>query len=254
MAIEWLEEKGYKGTSWNPVTGCEPISEGCSHCYAKSLAETRLRGKYGYPKDNPFKVTMHNDRLDMYSDKKTPHKIFICSMSDLWHDDVPDSFIMQVLSRAILNDQHKYIVLTKRPQRMMEYIHNYKVWDWPGFPHIWLGVTAENQQRADERIPILQQCETKNIFISAEPLLGPIDLTKYLDNANNDINPLRWIIVGGESGEGCRPMDLNWVRSLIKQCHDSSTAIWVKQLGGVRNHRERTQALIDGKLYKEMPE
>jgi protein gp37 len=213
----------------------------------------KVSGKYGYDLNNPFKITLRYDKLDKYSSIKKPHSLFVASMGDLFHDEVPDSYIAQVFSRMILNNQHKYFILTKRPKRMKDFIQKNNWWVWPGFEHIWLGTTTENQARADERIPELMQCESKNLFLSVEPLLGPIDLTKYLNKADDDINPISWVICGGESGEGCRPMDLDWARKIRDDCKIAGVPYFLKQFGGIRNHRDREQAILDGKLYKELP-
>lgn len=174
--IEWAE------SSWNPITGCTKISPGCRNCYAERMAR-RLAGRCGYPANNPFKVTLHPDRLEEPLKWKKPRRVFVCSMGDLFHEDVPDEFISSIFAIMWQADWHTFLILTKRPERMREFICEYL----PQFisgeissPHIWLGVTAENQQRADERIPLLLQTPAAVRFVSVEPLLGPLDLGKWI--------------------------------------------------------------------------
>lgn len=269
--IEWAE------VVWNPVSGCTPISEGCQNCYAKRMAN-RLRGRCGYPADEPFKVTLHEDRLGEPLRWKKPRRVFACSMGDLFHDDVPEEFLNRVFANMAIVPQHIFMVLTKRPERMAEYIsanNRYDalieqldqgdVWDlptrtvkrlffnapredkWP-LPNVWLGVTAENQQRADERIPILLQIPAAVRFVSVEPMLGPVDLLSNdclggcinyevcLDNPETCINcaqdcKIDWIICGGETGPGARPMHPDWVRSLKDQCQEAGVSYFFKQWG-----------------------
>ena len=186
--IEWAEE------TWNPVTGCSPISEGCQNCYAKRMAN-RLRGRCGYPADDPFRVTLHPERLGEPLRWKEPRKVFVCSMGDLFHEFVPTKFIIDCLSIMAEAYQHTFMILTKRPERMRaimshETIAN-DVWlqtsrgvnaepsPWP-LPNVWLGVTAENQKRADERIPILLQILAVVRFVSVEPCLSAVNIVQYL--------------------------------------------------------------------------
>ncbi len=206
--IEWTD------ATWNPVTGCTPVSEGCANCYAKRMA-TRLAGRCGYPKDEPFAVTLHPDRLDQPLHWKKPRMIFVCSMGDLFHEDVPSclldipfDFVNQVFAIAAMCPQHTFQILTKRPERMLEYLttwpnprevedrrdaveirmnsehelshQRYWVIDtWP-LPNIWLGVTCENQAAADERIPLLLQCPAAVRFVSIEPMLEAVDVSPYV--------------------------------------------------------------------------
>ena len=158
--IEWCD------SVWNPVTGCTPISEGCNHCYAKRMAN-RLRERYGYPADDPFRVTFHTFRLGEPERMKKPRRIFVCSMSDIFHKDVSDDYLDCIFSVITKCSHHTFMVLTKRPNRMLDYIS-----DWPHpMSNLWLGVTAENQARADERIPILLQIPAAVRFVSVEPML-----------------------------------------------------------------------------------
>lgn len=269
--IEWAD------AVWNPITGCTPISEGCQNCYAKRMA-TRLRGRCGYPEDEPFRVTLHPERLEEPLKWKKPRRIFVCSMGDLFHPEVPDQFIAMVFGTMRYASHHTFMVLTKRPERMAAWFS--QIWELPGegykrfgherrpggiegyivaeadrwpLPNVWIGVTAENQQRADERIPILLQIPAAVRFVSVEPMLGPLDLSKWLycyvcANEGRYYNPvfdsfedcpvcegdrpmLDWVICGGETGPGARPMHPDWVRSLRDQCQEAGVPFFLKQLG-----------------------
>lgn len=247
MPIEWLERNGYKPVSWNPMHGCSPISEGCAHCWAKRLADTRLKGKAGYNNETPFAVELDYSKLDQYIDVKKPHSIFVVSMGDLFHDSVPDSFIASIFSRVILSPQHLYFFLTKRSARMARFIKtNYGNGYLNDFRHIWFGVTAENQKRFDERMADLFGLKLNNAFVSLEPLLGDIQINTYANN-------ISWVIVGGESGKDCRPMDSNWVRRIRDDCKYHKIPFYFKQIGGYPDQRERGGAILDGKSYKEVP-
>ena len=193
--IEWAD------AVWNPVTGCTPISEGCQNCYAERMA-TRLKGRYGYPEDEPFKVTLHPEKLKEPLKWKKPRRVFVCSMGDLFHEQVPDGYIAKVWEVMSNASQHTFLVLTKRPQRMEDflarlgwYTHDREVnpaeavLDEGGkytLKNVWLGVTAENQQRADERIPILLQIPAALRFVSIEPMLGPVVIIDGKRNMNTD--------------------------------------------------------------------
>jgi len=226
--------------SWNIITGCSPISEGCTHCYAQQMS-TRLAGRYGYPKDDPFEVTLHEDKLERLSKWRKPRRIFVESMGDLFHDDVPFRWVDRVMRRIVRSSQgHTIIMLTKRPERMKKYFCRklpYTTPVWP-LPNLWLGVTAENQQRADQRIPTLLQIPAAVRFVSIEPMLGPVDLVaagglSAIDGRRSPakgLPHLDWVIVGGETGpaKSRRPMRAGWVRNLVKQCKSSSVPIFVK--------------------------
>jgi len=234
--IEWCEE------SWNPITGCSPVSEGCEHCYARRMGQ-RLRGRYGYPKDDPFRVTFHPDRLDQPLKWQKPRTIFVCSMGDLFHDHVKIVWLVNVLNIIFRSGQHIFLMLTKRPEEMKEdfewlaaegFIHLNEL------PHLWLGVTAENQQRADERIPILLQIPAAKRFVSIEPMLGPVDVNPYFfsewtlrghNHPTQKTTGLNWVICGGESGPGARPMHPDWVRSVRDQCQSTGVPFFFKQWG-----------------------
>jgi len=239
--IEWTRDiNGNPGKTWNPITGCTPISEGCEHCYARRMAQ-RLKGRYGYPEDDPFRVTFHPDRLDQPLKWKKPRMVFVCSMGDLFHEDVKDEWIDSIFSTMISTyyGYHTYLILTKRPQRMKAYLSRRKYTGKHSF-RIWLGVTCENQQRADERIPILLQIPAAVRFVSIEPMLGPVDLTfiNPFDDFHTDAldtpDPsykLHWVILGGETGPGARPMHPDWARSVRDQCQAAGVPFFFKQWG-----------------------
>lgn len=244
--IEWTE------ATWNPVTGCTPISEGCEHCYAKRMA-TRLRGRYGYPEDGPFRVTAHPDKLDEPTGWLQPKIIFVCSMGDLFHPDVKDEWISSIFETMFWNTHHRFLVLTKRPERMLEIVRRieagsacrYLYGDESGaelmcrpfdteFSNVWLGVTAENQRRADERIPVLLEIPAARRFVSIEPMLGPVDLHRAFGTEGprqTYIEQLDWVICGGETGPGARPVHPDWVRSLRDQCQMAETPFFFKSWG-----------------------
>lgn len=223
-AISWTN------ATWNPVTGCIPVTEGCRNCYAARYAKRRIGD---FHNGRPFSVVRcHHERLDQPLHWRKPRRIFVCSMGDLFHDDVPFDFIHEVWDVFKRTPQHIYQVLTKRPQRMrdcIEKIYSLERMGWAsGFwNHVWLGVTTENQAAADERIPLLLQTPAAVRFVSCEPLLDPIDIRwafhKYPENHPFKIKAgLDWLIAGGESGPSARPMHPDWVRSLRDQCqaHD----------------------------------
>lgn len=235
--IEWTEE------TWNPVTGCTKISAGCQHCYAERMAH-RLAGRFGYPPaPDQFKVTLHPDRLDDPLHWNKPRKVFVCSMGDLFHENVDPEIIMQVIDVIVATPKHTYQILTKRPERMYRYLKQY-------FKHIskkvptnlWLGVTAENQEAADERIPWLLKTPAAVRFVSVEPMLGPVNIA-LIDDAFYDAGipvtwqrleqgrGIDWVICGGETGPGARPMAWHWAESLHQQCLDADVPFFFKKPG-----------------------
>lgn len=223
--IEWTE------ATWNPVTGCTPISEGCEHCYAKRMA-TRLRGRCGYPAGAPFLVKVRPDRYNEPFGWRKSKKIFVCSMGDLFHEDVPFPWINEVFSVIQRCTHHRFMVLTKRPERMRNYISKVlQVRGWPEsdipFPNVWMGITAETQRRADERIPVLLEIPAARRFVSVEPMLGPVDLSQWLGRSGG----LDWVICGGETGPGARPVHPDWVRSLRDQCQIAGVPFFFKSWG-----------------------
>lgn len=235
--IEWATKV------WNPVTGCTKVSEACQNCYAERFANRlqknpKVKGKY----ENGFKVTWHEEQLLVPAQWKKPQRIFVCSMGDLFHEDVPFGFIDCVFTVMANLDHHTYIILTKRPERMLEF---YK-WKskqlgipWQAKDNVWVGCTTENQQRADERIPFLIQIPASVRLISCEPLLGPIDLApifglhvlKMFAGQNEGSYGLNWIIAGGETGPGARPSHPEWFRSLQNQCEKAIIPFFFKGWG-----------------------
>ena len=256
-SIEWTEE------TWNPVTGCTKVSPGCQHCYAERFSE-RFRGVPGHPYETGFDVTLRPERLAKPLGWKKPRRVFVNSMSDLFHEDVPDEFIDRVFAVMSMAHWHTFQVLTKRAVRMRDYLasrsKNVKYWEKPAqeldypfirllqfpFQNIWLGVSVEDQKRADERIPLLLETPAAVRFVSAEPLLGPInfDSTHESDPCSSNFLSgiegeriydgkkcaLDWVIVGGESGPGARPMDPEWARFIREQCHASRIPFFMKQM------------------------
>lgn len=219
--IEWTDR------TWNPVTGCTKVSPGCANCYAESFA-IRMKGRFGYPYDDPFKVTFHPERMDEPFRWKKPSKVFVCSMSDLFHEDVELERIEDIITVIKMCPQHIFQILTKRPERlllMLDFVH--KLPD-----NMWIGVSVENQQTADERIPILLQVPAAVRFVSCEPLLGAIHFSKTWRLLPDDCTEkLNWVIAGGESGPGARPMHPDWARSLRDQCQAACVPFFFKQWG-----------------------
>lgn len=243
--IEWTD------ATWNPVTGCTRVSEGCRNCYIERTPAFRIHGrKFAHGTTG---VQLHPDRLDQPLKWKAPRRIFVNSLSDLFHEDVPDEFIDQVMRAMANTKRHTYQVLTKRPARMLTYLSGWWKRCYQDFesgayipvnpcPHIWFGVSVENQETADERIPLLLQTPAAVRFVSAEPLLGPVNIKKWVecctcapDGEHCDsclYGSLDWAIVGGESGPGARPCDVAWIRSIKDQCKAAGVPVFIKQLGG----------------------
>ncbi|MCT9932422.1 phage Gp37/Gp68 family protein [Planotetraspora sp. A-T 1434] len=247
-SIEWTD------ATWNPVTGCTKVSPGCDRCYAETFAE-RWRGTKGHYFENGFDVQLRPDKLDQPLRWKKPRRIFVNSMSDLFHKDVPDDYIARVFALMALTPQHTYQILTKRHGRMRSLLNSghfvAKVWGevdkrapgvgaqavsmWPSMPlpNVWLGVSVEDQKWADLRIPALLETPAAVRFLSCEPLLGPVDLAKSVPAKPYWHDGIDWVIVGGESGPGARPMHPDWVRSLRDQCQAANVAFFMKQAGAV---------------------
>jgi protein gp37 len=265
--IEWTDR------TWNPVTGCTKVSPGCDRCYAEGIAR-RFAGSKAFP--NGFDVTLHAERLAAPLRWRKPARVFVNSMSDLFHDAVPDEFIARVWAVMAATPQHTYQVLTKRHGRMRSLLNSgefsmVQVADeaieglgldgipWP-LPNVWLGVSAEDQRRAELRIPALLDTPAAVRFLSCEPLLGPLDLSpwlKHVQRACERCNPggprdwqsghlwgrcvcachperpprPDWVIVGGETGPGARRMELGWAASLVDLCRIAGVPVFVKQLG-----------------------
>jgi protein gp37 len=230
-SIEWTE------ATWNPVTGCTKVSEGCRHCYAHTMAK-RLHAMGNPRYTNGFEVTLHHDLIDAPLKWKKPRKIFVNSMSDLFHKDVPLEFIQKVFHTMQEANWHTYQVLTKRADRLLELSTELP---WP--KNVWQGVSVEDERVVD-RIDFLRQVPARVRFLSIEPLIGPIN--------NLNLEGIHWVIVGGESGPGARPMNADWVRSIRDQCHEQNVAFFFKQWGGVQKHRYGR--MLDDQTYDEYPE
>lgn len=241
--IEWTD------ATWNPVTGCTKVSEGCDHCYAETFAE-RFRGVPGHHFERGFDVVLRPERLITPLTWKRPRRIFVNSMSDLFHERVPDEYIAKVFAVMVAARRHTFQVLTKRPGRMHSLLSSprfeslavkasmvnevrsrtdhYLEWAWPA-PNVWLGVSAENQKWANVRVPILLDTPSAVRFLSCEPLLGEISL---FANSKIDTGTLvDWVIVGGESGPGARPMHPRWARQLRDECVTYGIPFLFKQRG-----------------------
>jgi protein gp37 len=230
-AIEWTE------STWNPVTGCTKISSGCRHCYAERMAKRlHAMGQPNYV--NGFQVTIHEQVLKLPLKWKKPQTIFVNSMSDLFHKDVPSEFIHKVFDVMKRAHWHRFQVLTKRPERLLKL--NQKL-NW--VPNIWMGVTVENND-CKSRIDYLRKTNAAVKFLSMEPLLGPIQ--------NMNLYGIDWVIVGGESGPGARPILNDWVVDIRDQCQTACIPFFFKQWGGIQ--KKRAGRLLEGRTWDEMPE
>lgn len=306
--IEWTDE------TWNPVVGCTKVSQGCKHCYAKTIHDMRhkayLAGKKVAPQyAHPFEtVQLMPDRLDEPLRRRRPTKYFVNSVSDLFHEDVPDEYLDRVFAVMGLAERHTFQVLSKRPGRMRDYMravglreriaaaanaimreskttrgfdqalsHRF-LWtrcdsldpgpwanrlagiaddQWP-LPNVWLGASVEDQKAADERIPLLLDTPAAVRFLSCEPLLGPVDLTRvgvWRDDPLSALEeivghverpPVDWVIVGGESGKGARACDVAWIESIVAECGLVGVPVFVKQLG---SRPEMTVTLQGGRQH-----
>jgi len=224
--IEWTQE------TWNPITGCTPVSEGCANCYARRMAN-RFRGRFGYPVDNPFRVTFHSDKLRVPYRWRNPRQVFVCSMGDLFHENVSLDERDSIFGIMTSANSHIYQILTKRPQEMFNYylLLNEEIKRTYMCPpttmctlrHIQIGVSVENQRRVDERIPILLDIPAAVRFISYEPALEAVDFSKYLYG-------ISWIIAGGETGQHARPADPDWFRNVRDQCRAAGVPFFMKQM------------------------
>jgi protein gp37 len=294
-AIQWTDQV------WNPTTGCDQVSPGCDHCYALTMAK-RLKGmgsvKYqrdGDPRTSGpgFGLTMHQDVVDAPLRWRTPRRVFVNSMSDLFHQDVTDEFVAEVFVVMAMARRHTFQILTKRHARMRALLSSprwivlcdeaqsrvisripagplrrQKDRQWwrevtGPLPNVWLGVSVENQKWADIRIPALLDTPAVVRFVSAEPLLGPVRF-RFSQCREHDLpgggmctfscpgrTRLHWVITGGESGPGARPVDLGWVRSIRDQCGKSGVAFFHKQHGGIRPKSGGRE--LDGRTWDEMP-
>jgi protein gp37 len=210
--IEWTNE------TWNPVTGCTEVSPGCDHCYAKTFAE-RWRGVPGHPFERGFDLTLRPERLDAPLHWAKPRMVFVNSMSDLFHRDIPDDFIRRVFETMEAASAHTFQVLTKRPERMRRFLLNTPV---RPLTNVWLGVSIESNDYA-WRADMLRQTPAHLRWVSAEPLLGPLGAVNFTG--------MDWVVIGGESGHGARPMDLEWARGIVHRARSVGAAVFVKQLG-----------------------
>ena len=243
--IEWTDE------TWNPVTGCTRVSPGCDNCYMFSLYP-RLRGMRvsGYDK-SPEVVQTFPERLSLPLTWKRPRRVFVNSMADLFHPAVPLDFItdaFEVMDRAGRENGHTFQVLTKRPGRAVAWwMKNSDSFrgEWPSC--VWIGTSVENQKYAP-RLTVLGRIPADIRFVSAEPLLGELDLRPWLEDGC-----LSWVIAGGESGPRARPMQLDWARELRDQSTDAGVPFFLKQLGGKRSKQSGSMAILDGKTWNEFP-
>jgi protein gp37 len=229
-AIEWTD------ATWNPVTGCTKVSEGCRNCYAERFAE-RWRGVKGHAFENGFDLTLRPERMDAPLHWKTPRRIFVNSMSDLFHEDVPLAFIKQVFGTMQAAHWHTFQVLTKRSKRLAKLAPNLP---WPR--NVWMGVSIENMKVAS-RADDLRKVPAAVRFLSCEPLIGSL--------AKLDVSGMDWLIVGGESGPGARPMAKSWVRELRHSARETGAAFFFKQWGGPV--KSKTGRLLDKRTYDEYP-
>lgn len=234
--IEWTD------ATWNPVRGCTKVSAGCTHCYAETFAE-RFRGVPGHPFEFGFDLRLVPDKLGDPIRWSKPKKIFVNSMSDLFHEDVPDEYIEKVCRVMLAANWHTYQVLTKRADRMAAMLQG-KLRDAAKAAHIWWGVSVENRKHGLPRIAKLRSAKPTVAFLSIEPLLE--DLGQF------SLDSIHWVIVGGESGPGARPMLQEWVRDIRDQCHKSGVPFFFKQWGGVR--KKQAGRTLDGKTYDEFPQ
>lgn len=228
--IEWTE------ATWNPVTGCTKISQGCKNCYAERMAKRlQLMGVPRYK--NGFKTTLHTDVLALPKTWKKPRLIFVNSMSDLFHKDVPEDYILSVFATMNACPQHTFQVLTKRSSRLAAISSKL---NWSG--NIWMGVSVEDA-RVVHRIDDLRAVPAAVRFLSLEPLIGSV--------GQLNLNAIHWAIVGGESGPRARNMEIEWVESIFEQCRAASVPFFFKQWGGVR--KDLTGRLLHNRTYNEMP-
>ena len=229
-SIEWTE------STWNPVTGCTKISPGCRHCYAERMAERlKAMGQANYI--NGFELSLHEHALRLPLTWKKPQKIFVNSMSDLFHRDVPQDFILRLFEVMRQTDWHEYQILTKRSERLLELD---PILPWA--PHIWMGVTVENAEYK-HRIDDLRRTRAAMKFLSLEPLLGPL--------GRLDLRGIHWAIVGGESGPEARPMDSAWATEIRDQCSKAKVPFFFKQWGGV--NKKKAGRTLEGRTWNEMP-
>lgn len=235
--IEWTD------ATWNPVTGCRKVSPGCKFCYAERFAE-RWRGIPGHPYEQGFDLRLWPERLRQPLRWRKPRTIFVNSMSDLFHEDVPDGFVFQVFDVMVQARQHRFQILTKRHQRLASLAAKLP---WP--PNVWMGVSVESNQWLG-RVKALQHTSAAVKFLSCEPLLGPLDL---------DLTDIDWVIVGGESGPKARPMQEQWALDILYQCRSANVPFFFKQWGefnweGVRKGKKHSGRELAGRTWDELPD
>jgi protein gp37 len=228
--IEWTE------ATWNPVTGCSKVSAGCKNCYAERLA-ARLQAMGNPRYSNGFELTLHEDLIDLPKRWRESRLIFVNSMSDLFHDQVPVEFIQRVFATMRSCSQHTFQILTKRSARLRSLAPKL---DWA--PNVWMGVSVEDA-RVLSRVDDLRHVRAAVRFLSCEPLIGSL--------AQIDLTGIHWVIVGGESGWGARPMEIEWVREIFRSCRKHKVPFFFKQWGGVR--KNLTGRKLNGRTYDDMP-
>jgi protein gp37 len=228
--IEWTE------MTWNPVTGCTKVSQGCKHCYAERMAK-RLTAMGAERYRNGFSVTLHPDLVDIPRSWRLPRVVFVNSMSDLFHDDIPLAYIQRVFATMRDCPRHTFQVLTKRSERLAELAPHLP---WP--KNVWMGVSVEDA-RVLHRVADLQSVPAKVRFLSLEPLIGPLE--------SLSLDGIHWVIVGGESGPQARPMRKEWVKDILRQCRAAKVPFFFKQWGGTR--KDLTGRELNGRTYSEMP-
>ena len=233
--IEWTD------ATWNPLRGCTKISPGCKHCYAETFAE-RFRRVPGHPYEQGFDLRLLPEKLTEPFEWTGPRTVFVNSMSDLFQDDVPDAYVEDVVRVMVAANWHTYQVLTKRADRLKKMLAtklSFAASQW----HIWWGVSAEDKKYGLPRVELLRTSPAAIRFLSIEPLLE--DLGTF------DLTGIDWVIVGGESGHGARPMQQAWVERILELCRQAGVAFFFKQWGGV--HKSKAGRLLHGRTYDEMP-
>ncbi len=234
-SIEWTD------ATWNPVRGCTKISPGCKHCYAKTFSE-RFRGVPGHPYEQGFDLRTVPEKLHEPLKWKKSRKIFVNSMSDLFHPGVLDSYIESVAHVMMEANWHQYQVLTKRAERL-RHLLNTKLEFATRSSHVWWGVSVENKKHGLPRIQELRSTPAAVKFLSIEPLLEDI--------GSVDLSGIHWVIVGGESGSGARKMEKKWILNLLEQCREQNVRFFFKQWGGV--NKKATGRILNGRTYNELP-
>lgn len=252
--IEWTD------ATWNPATGCTKVSAGCDNCYAERLSHRLLSVSYkrrlpvvstAENRRDPFSIRIWPDRLSVPGGWSTPRRVFVNSMSDLFHKDIPELFVRQCFEVMLDVDRHVYQILTKRPARAATFVNetHRDLFGRRGLPeHIWIGTSVESQE-VDYRIRHLLDVRARVHFLSCEPLLGPLDLSSYMDKRKKGV---AWVIVGGESGPNARMLEPGWVRAIRDQCSSAQVPFFFKQWGGVTPKAGGRE--LDGALWDEYPD